>query len=256
MIHNGQIANFPSTNKFQIRITKTKNKTFPNFTKRIIKCAIKQYKSHQISFPQTNRQMSLKLRSLDDDIFKIDPKVAKMSETIANMMKSPTQPDGIIPLNISSPILQMIIKWMTHHQNDPPLPDEVDYHLEEVPAWDQEFLGAMEQGPFFELFLAAEYLNIRALLHICAKSVADIMRGKSPEVIRAIFSIDNDLDEAQPSQVVTKPKIIPIATADKANSSSVPTSGSQMMMAKQQHNPSTLDVIPSNTNDPKARPDT
>ena len=39
---------------------------------------------------------------------------------------------------------------------------------------------------------AANYLNIKSLLDLTCKTVADMIKGKTPEEIRAHFNIQND----------------------------------------------------------------
>ena len=47
----------------------------------------------------------------------------------------------------------------------------------------------MDQEALFELIRAANYLNVRGLLELCCKTVANMIKGKTPEEIRAHFNI-------------------------------------------------------------------
>ena len=47
----------------------------------------------------------------------------------------------------------------------------------------------------FQLILAANYLDIKGLLHVTCGKVADMMKGKTPEQIRKTFNIKNDLED-------------------------------------------------------------
>lgn len=62
---------------------------------------------------------------------------------------------------------------------------------------------------FFCLFIsllfrvqAANYLDIKGLLDVTCKTVANMIKGKTPEEIRKTFNIKNDFTEEEEAQVV------------------------------------------------------
>ena len=55
----------------------------------------------------------------------------------------------------------------------------------------------VDQQTLFALILAANYLDIKGLLHVTCGKVAEMMKGKKPEEIRKIFNIKNDLEDQQ-----------------------------------------------------------
>lgn len=59
----------------------------------------------------------------------------------------------------------------------------------EIKAWDLEFVK-VDQSTLFELILAANYLNIKKLLDLCCMTVANMIKGKSPEEIRKVGTLD------------------------------------------------------------------
>ena len=64
-----------------------------------------------------------------------------------------------------------------------------------------QFLGQVDQGTLFELILAANYLDIKGLLDVTCKTVADMIKGKTPEEIRKIFNIKIDFTPSEEEQV-------------------------------------------------------
>nr|7T1Z_A Chain A, S-phase kinase-associated protein 1 [Homo sapiens] len=137
---------------------------------------------------------SIKLQSSDGEIFEVDVEIAKQSVTIKTMLEDlgmdDEGDDDPVPLpNVNAAILKKVIQWCTHHKDDPG-----------GSGTDQEFLK-VDQGTLFELILAANYLDIKGLLDVTCKTVANMIKGKTPEEIRKTFNIKNDFTEEEEAQV-------------------------------------------------------
>lgn len=59
----------------------------------------------------------------------------------------------------------------------------------------------VDQGTLFELILAANYLDIKGLLDVTCKTVANMIKGKTPDEIRKTFNIKNDFTPSEEEQV-------------------------------------------------------
>ena len=59
----------------------------------------------------------------------------------------------------------------------------------------------VDQEMLFEIILAANYLDIKALLDVGCKTVANLIKGKSPDDIRKTFNIQNDFSEQEEAQI-------------------------------------------------------
>uniref|UniRef100_A0A1B0FR31 Uncharacterized protein n=1 Tax=Glossina morsitans morsitans TaxID=37546 RepID=A0A1B0FR31_GLOMM len=137
---------------------------------------------------------NIKLQSSDDEIFDTDVQIAKCSGTIKTMLEDCGMEDGdnaVVPLpNVNSAILRK--------------PTEDDENKEkrtdDISSWDADFLK-VDQGTLFELILAANYLDIKGLLDVTCKTVANMIKGKTPEEIRKTFNIKNDFTAAEEEQV-------------------------------------------------------
>lgn len=140
----------------------------------------------------------VKLQSSDNEVFEVDVEVAKQSEVIRQMVEDCDYDDfddePIPLLNVNAAILRKVIEWATHHKDDPP-PKEDEENREkrtdDIEPFDREFLK-VDQGTLFELILAANYLDMKLLLDVLCKTVANMIKGKTPEEIRKTFNIKHD----------------------------------------------------------------
>jgi S-phase kinase-associated protein 1 len=102
-----------------------------------------------------------------------------------------------------------VIAYCTHHKDDPvpSVDDERDVFdsyrrkIEDVEEWDSDFIK-VEKEELFEIILAANYLDIKSLLDLGCRTVADMLKGKSPEQIREMFNIENDFTPEEEEQVI------------------------------------------------------
>ncbi|KAG0045555.1 hypothetical protein BGZ83_009249 [Gryganskiella cystojenkinii] len=149
--------------------------------------------------------MTITLTSLDNQEFKVDKEVAERSILIKNMIEDVGESDAPIPLpNVSSAVLAKVIEYCEHHRNDPvQVQDETDdprKRSNDIEEWDMKFMQ-VEQEMLFEIILAANYLDIKPLLDVGCKTVANIIKGKTPEEIRKAFNIVNDFTPEEEAQI-------------------------------------------------------
>jgi len=153
--------------------------------------------------PETAKK--LLLQCSDDQLVEVDPAIVEMSGTLKNMMDdlSDGSDGSSIPVpNVTSKIMQKVIEYCAHHHAHPaPVPSDDRARIDEpIDPWDQEFCK-VDLNTIFELILAANYLDIHQLLDVTCKSIANIIKGKSPEEIRKIFNIKNDFTPEEEEQV-------------------------------------------------------
>lgn len=149
----------------------------------------------------------IKLQSSDGEVFETDVQIAKCSGTIKTMLEDcgmDDEEDAVVPLpNVNSAILRKVLQWANYHKDDPQ-PTEDDENKEkrtdDITSWDADFLK-VDQGTLFELILAANYLDTKGLLDVTCKTVANMIKGKTPEEIRKTFNIKNDFSPAEEEQV-------------------------------------------------------
>ena len=138
------------------------------------------------------------LVSSDHQVFEVTEAVARVSETVSNLIDDIDDVDADtaveVPLaNVTGATLARVIEY-------------VKYHIEptgtaaEGRAWDVDFLN-VDQPVLFDTILAANYLNIRGLLDVSCQAVADMMKGKTTEEIRTTFGIKNDFTPEEEDEV-------------------------------------------------------
>jgi S-phase kinase-associated protein 1 len=154
----------------------------------------------------------VKLQPSDDDkaIVEVPIEAAHMSTTIKNMLDGiffstchtivlilifldlGEEASGIaIPLhNVTSKVLTKVVEYCTYHVENPVKSDDKkdDKNTADILPWDQKFCE-VDQATLFELILAANYLDIKPLLDLTCKTVANMIKGKTPEEIRKTYAI-------------------------------------------------------------------
>ncbi|KAG5050823.1 hypothetical protein AAZX31_02G043500 [Glycine max] len=138
------------------------------------------------------------LKSSDGEAFEVEEAVAVESQTIKHMIEDNCADSGIPLPNVTSKILAKVIEYCKKHveancADEKPSEDELK-------AWDADFVK-VDQATLFDLILAANYLNIKSLLDLTCQTVADMIKGKTPEEIRKTFNIKNDFTPEEEEEV-------------------------------------------------------
>ncbi|KAJ2686841.1 hypothetical protein H4R19_006679 [Coemansia spiralis] len=124
---------------------------------------------------------------------------------LKNMLGDLGETEDAIPLpNVTGKVLAKVIEYCEHHQNDPPPImddyDDVPMRADDVSPWDEMFMK-VDQEMLFEILLASNYMDIKPLLDLGCKTVANMIRGKSADDIRKQFNIVNDFTEEELAQI-------------------------------------------------------
>ncbi|CAI8588554.1 unnamed protein product [Vicia faba] len=170
------------------------------------------------------------LKSSDGEAFEVDEAVALESQTIKHMIEDDCADSGIPLPNVTSKILAKVIEFCKKHVDAAAADDKPSE--DELKAWDAEFVK-VDQVTLFDLILvyfvfsclirncdddwvsimgfpipksnvglsAANYLNIKNLLDLTCQTVADMIKGKTPEEIRRTFNIKNDFTPEEEEEV-------------------------------------------------------
>jgi len=153
----------------------------------------------------------ISLESSDEQVFELRRPVAEMSATIKHMLDD-VGSDNVddegraqaIPLpNVDGKVLKLVIEWSNYHFDNPQYETEaeeahkkaeeerkkdkskpyVDQGHNFISPWNKTFIESLpSENEIFPLILAANYLDIKTLLDLCCKWVANGLIGLTPEV--------------------------------------------------------------------------
>ncbi|XP_074557246.1 SKP1-like protein 1B [Curcuma longa] len=146
------------------------------------------------------------LRSSDGEVFEVEEAVAMESQTIKHMIEDDCADNGIPLPNVSSRILAKVVEYCKKHVDAAASKSSSEDAAgsgisdEDLKSWDAEFVK-VDQATLFDLILAANYLNIKGLLDLTCQTVADMIKGKTPEEIRKTFNIKNDFSPEEEEEV-------------------------------------------------------
>ncbi|KAF7828985.1 SKP1-like protein 1B [Senna tora] len=138
------------------------------------------------------------LKSSDGEPFEVDEAVALESQTIKHMIEDDCADSGIPLPNVTSKILAKVIEYCKKHVEA--ANSEEKASEDDLKSWDADFVR-VDQATLFDLILAANYLNIKSLLDLTCQTVADMIKGKTPEEIRKTFNIKNDFTPEEEEEV-------------------------------------------------------
>ncbi|KAE8818571.1 SKP1-like protein 1B [Hordeum vulgare] len=157
-------------------------------------------------------EKKITLKSSDGEEFDVDKMVAMESVTLRHMIEDECA-DNAIPLpNVNSKILSKVIEYCKQHVQASPKPAHsvaadatsapaaAPAPTEDLKRWDAEFIK-IDQATLYDLILAANYLDIKGLLDLTCQTVADMIKGKTPEEIRKTFNIENDFTSEEEAEI-------------------------------------------------------
>ncbi|KAK1942856.1 E3 ubiquitin ligase complex SCF subunit sconC [Phytophthora citrophthora] len=164
--------------------------------------------------PSTENKV--KLVSMDGEAFEVETSVAVLSELVKTLVADDQEEgDEIqeIPLpNVKGHVLAKVVEFCRHHKDAPMT--EIQKPLKSanlsecVDPWDAQFVGLEDQELLFELILAANYMDIKSLLDLSCAKVATMIKGKTPEEIRATFGITEEFTEEEQQRILEENKWI------------------------------------------------
>merc|ERR1712154_76366 len=140
---------------------------------------------------------SITLTSKDSKDFKITKKNAFVSVLVKTSIEN-DQSAVKVPLpGVKGDILQLVYDYMVHHVGvEPPIVESPlkSTTMSEVCSdkWDAKFIddiGELRQD-LYDLILAANYMDIKSLLHLGLAKVASLIKGQPLDKLKDILSTE------------------------------------------------------------------
>nr|GLL20359.1 SKP1-like protein 1A [Ipomoea trifida] len=127
------------------------------------------------------------LKSSDGEIFEVEEAVALESQMLKYMIVDNDDTTITIPVpEVTSKILGMVIEYCKRQVEA----GKGTINFDDLQAFNANFVKVNHET-LFELVLAANFLNIKSLHDLSCQTVADMIKGKTPDEISKIFKIKN-----------------------------------------------------------------
>lgn len=140
---------------------------------------------------------SLTLTSSDQKKFTIERKHAFISKLVKISMDQDEEADDVPIPGVSGNVLAYIVEYMKHHKGtEPDLPERPlkSKHMKDLckDHWDATFIDTLgkERLRLYEVILAANYMDMNKLMHLCCIKVATSIKNQPLEKIKALLHPD------------------------------------------------------------------
>ena len=129
----------------------------------------------------------------DAEKIKCETTACRQSILVDSMLDSCDEDDADIPLDLPSSVVKLVVEFLHHHETNPmckiDLPISTNNLAEIVSEWDAKFMDKLPVKDLKLVFGAANYMEIKDLLSLCACKFACLVKGKSNEELEAMFGV-------------------------------------------------------------------
>jgi len=137
----------------------------------------------------------LKLTSKDKKEFEIDRKLAFISTLVKTSLDTDASATEVPIPGVKADVLAEVVAYMSHHKGvEPPIIEKPlrSKVMKDVvkDQWDAEYIDRIGENRqmLYDLILAANYMDIKSLLHLGCAKVASLIKGQPLEKIKEILS--------------------------------------------------------------------
>lgn len=138
----------------------------------------------------------IKLISKDEESIEIEKKFAFISKLVKTSLDTDTTSTEVPIPGVTAEILQLVCDYMNFHKGvepgiiEKPLRSKL---MKDVckDAWDADYIDKIgdNRQQLYDLILAANYMDIKSLLHLGCAKVASLIKGQPLDKIRDILAV-------------------------------------------------------------------
>eukprot|EP00483_Globobulimina_turgida_P012121 UN12143 len=136
--------------------------------------------------------LTLKSGGQEPKSFEVSKKCAELSKFVTTILEGDSDATVIEIRQVPPETLAHVVTYLQHHKGKEPdpLPCPVrSIHMNQIVSdkWDATWIDAFDKKTIFEVILAANYMDIKSLLHLgCAKIATLIKQLDQKEINRII----------------------------------------------------------------------
>jgi len=138
---------------------------------------------------------TVKLISKDKKEFTVEKKFAQISTLVKTTLEQDTSATEVPIPGVTSAILAKVIEYMEHHKGTEPPIIPKPLRSKEMKmvcsdSWDAAYIDKIgdTRQDLYDLILAANYMDIKSLLHLGCAKVASLIKGQPLEKIKDILA--------------------------------------------------------------------
>lgn len=157
---------------------------------------------------------STTLISSDEFRFTLEKKSLMISKLVMQALENDANATEVPIPGAKGAILELIIRYMTHHQGvEPPIIEKPlrSKLMKDVckDKWDADFIDEIgnNRQKLYDLILAANYMDIKGLLHLGCAKVASLIKGQPLEKIKGILAVDQPAAETKVETKSDSPEV-------------------------------------------------
>lgn len=142
---------------------------------------------------------SVVLVSNDGGEFDVNRNHAFISVLVKTGLEQEGDECATVSLNLAvkSEILKLIVEYMNHHKGEEPPVIKKPLRYKEMTdvckdKWDANFIDTIGENRqrLYDLIMAANYMDMKALLHLACAKVASLIKGEPLENIKNILAVE------------------------------------------------------------------
>ena len=142
------------------------------------------------------------LKSSDEKSFSLEKKSAFISKLVSQALENDANATEVPIPGAKGAILELVVQYMTHHAGtEPPIIEKPlrSKLMKDVckDKWDADFIDAIgnNRQQLYDLILAANYMDVKSLLHLGCAKVASLIKGQPLEKIKDILAVDQSANK-------------------------------------------------------------